>query len=639
MDGRVVRQLQVDSIDLVGGDRHVELVPGLNVVLGPIATGKSTFVKLLRALFTSIPDDLAPEVTANVTAVRSACTISSRRWNILRRLVSTDTSLVEIVGEDETILAPARKSTPTHPSTYSDWLMKTLDLPMITVPAAPTRPESDPTPVTFSDFFNYSVLRGDEIDSSVLGHHHPFRDIKRRYVFQIVYGLYDQSVAERQTELRAIELELRYLRGESAAASRIFAGTELESIEAVRVAREDRLRQASELQERERALATEARAAHPADATLRLRSQEITDRLVTETSKLRTALAQLADLEALVEQLRAQEARLTRAAVAGEALVDFEFIVCPRCGNSLDESRRSDGSCILCLQEPPPTPSPDALRMERDRIEDQVADTLDLIEGRRTDVTSQQREVAALEEDRRDVGRSLDELTATYVSDHQVQIAEAAAERSRIHAEIAKYDQYLVILERAEDAAARINELSSRAAETRQELEEATTRLRLGQANVAALEARLHEYLDRLHVPTFGVPLTAKVDTTTYLPIVSGRSFDSLSSQGLQVLVNVAHALAHHTVAIDRDLPLPGLLIIDGASSNVGTEGYDAQRLDDMYELFADVSETYGDQLQIIVVDNHVPPRGHDWVRLTLTEEDRLLRISTAGLESGTTAA
>ena len=639
MDGEVVRQLQVDSIDLVGGDRQVELLPGLNVVLGPIATGKSTFVKLLRALFTSIPDDLAPEVTANVTALRAACTISSHRWNILRRLVSTDTSLVEIVSEDETVLAPARKPTPSHPSTYSDWLMQTLDLPVITVPAAPTRPESDPTPVTFSDFFNYSVLRGDEIDSSVLGHTHPFRDIKRRYVFQIVYGLYDRSVAERQTELRAIELELRYLRAESAAASRIFAGTELESIEAVRVARDDRLRQAAELHESEQSLAGEARTARPADASLRLRSQEITDRLVTETSKLRTTLAQLADLEALVEQLRAQEARLTRAAVAGEALVDFEFIVCPRCGNSLDESRRSHGSCILCLQEPPPTPNPDALRMERDRIEDQIADTLELIEGRRIEVASQELAVAALEEERREVGRRLDELTATYVSDHQVQIAQAAAERSRIQAEIAKYDQYLIILERAERAAARIGELSNRADELRQALEEVTMRLRLGQANVAALEARFHEYLNRLHVPTFGLPLTAKVDSTTYLPVVSGRPFDRLSSQGLQVLVNVAHALAHHTVAIDRDLPLPGLLVIDGASSNVGTEGYDAQRLDDMYQLFAEVSGTYGDRLQIIVVDNHVPPRGHEWVRLTLTEEDRLLRISAASQNSGTTAA
>lgn len=95
------------------------------------------------------------------------------------------------------------------------------------------------------------------------------------------------------------------------------------------------------------------------------------------------------------------------------------------------------------------------------------------------------------------------------------------------------------------------------------------------------MERRLVEYLARLHVPTFGEPLTASIDRKTYLPIVSGRSFDSLSSQGLQVLVNVAYALALHTVAADRDLPLPGLLIIDGPSSNVRTVGYDAERLAD----------------------------------------------------------
>jgi hypothetical protein len=105
-----------------------------------------------------------------------------------------------------------------------------------------TKAESEPTPVTFTDFFNYSVLRSDEIDSSVFGHTHPFRKVKRRYVFEIVYGRYDQTIAEREAELRTIELELQFLRGESAAATRIFAGTELESIEAVRVAREGRSR-------------------------------------------------------------------------------------------------------------------------------------------------------------------------------------------------------------------------------------------------------------------------------------------------------------------------------------------------------------------------------------------------------------
>ena len=173
----------------------------------------------------------------------------------------------------------------------------------------------------------------------------------------------------------------------------------------------------------------------------------------------------------------------------------------------------------------------------------------------------------------------------------------------------------------------------------RLQVQDASSKLRLGQANLTALERRFYEYLWRLRIPTFGAPLTAGIASRTYRPVVAGRHFDSLSSQGLQVLVNVAHALAHRTVAIDRDLPLPGLLVIDGPSSNVGTEGYDAERLADMYALLNDVARQYATSLQIIVVDNNIPPAGRQAIRLPLSEDDRLVRLPGSDASRGSTAA
>ena len=619
-----MRQLQVDSFELVGGERRIDLQPGLNVVLGPIASGKSTFVKLLRALFTSVPSDLAPEAH-QISSLRAACHIGGATWNILRRLTTTDTSLVEIVGATETILVPARRATTAHPETFSDWLLTSLNLPNVSVPAAPSRPESEPTPVTFADFFNFSVLRGDEIDNSVFGHREPFRDIKRKYVFEIAYGLYDSSQAELQTELRAIETELAFLRGEASAATRIFAGTELESIEAVRIARDERLSLLQRLTTEEVALSANSRTT-PIDTELRSLVQSLSDELSAAKARLADGGAQLADLSSLVEQLRSQEGRLTRAAVAGEALVDFEFVICPRCGSSVTGDRSNGETCMLCLQMPQPSPHPDELRKERDRVDEQIVDTLDLTESRRSELDEMRSEVVRLQSARADAGRRLDEAMGTFVSDSQMEIAGIASERSRIEVEIGKYDQYLLILQRAEDAGTRITHLSARRLAIRQELDDASRRLRVGQTNVAALEERFYDYLRRLRIPSFDLPISGAINMSTYMPIVSSRPFETLSSQGLQVLVNVAHALAHHTVAIDRDLPLPGMLIIDGASSNVGTEGYDAQRLEDMYDLFAEVGFAYGEQLQIIIVDNHVPPLGQEWVRLSLSEDDRLIR-------------
>jgi len=129
------------------------------------------------------------------------------------------------------------------------------------------------------------------------------------------------------------------------------------------------------------------------------------------------------------------------------------------------------------------------------------------------------------------------------------------------------------------------------------------------------------------------LPLTAAINRATYLPVVTERPFDELSSQGLTVLVNVAHALAHHTVSLDNDLPLPSLLVLDGLSNNVGHEGFDLERRDDTYRLLMDEVARYGGRLQVIALDNDVPAFADDAIVLTLSPDDRLIRTEAAQLD------
>jgi hypothetical protein len=98
-----------------------------------------------------------------------------------------------------------------------------------------------------------------------------------------------------------------------------------------------------------------------------------------------------------------------------------------------------------------------------------------------------------------------------------------------------------------------------------------------------------------------------------------------LSSQGLQVLVNVAYAVAHQKTAIELGLPLPNILLIDGLTTNVGHEGFDVERVHNAYLSLIALAEELGDTLQIIVADGNVPPEADPYVRLRLSEEDRLI--------------
>ena len=137
-------------------------------------------------------------------------------------------------------------------------------------------------------------------------------------------------------------------------------------------------------------------------------------------------------------------------------------------------------------------------------------------------------------------------------------------------------------------------------------------------------------------MPQLGDLLTVKINRTTYLPEVSTRTFDELSSQGLKTLVNVAHALAHHTVAIDRGLDMPGLLILDGVSANSGKEGLERDRIADMYRLFGEVASEYVQNLQLIIVDNDVPSEVLEEMeaRIVLILSQRARLIGAAGTSS-----
>jgi len=143
--------------------------------------------------------------------------------------------------------------------------------------------------------------------------------------------------------------------------------------------------------------------------------------------------------------------------------------------------------------------------------------------------------------------------------------------------------------------------------------------------HVRYLEERFRFALDRFKVPHFKNAGYTSIDRNTYRPVVEGRLFDQLQSPGFVTLVNIAYALAHQVTAIERGLALPNILLVDGISNNLGTAGLDQERLDAVYDYLLELGDEYADYLQIIVADNSVPQRADGYIRVRLSEQDRLI--------------
>lgn len=625
-------RLRVERIALGQTDREVTFKPGLNVIVGDSTTGKTALMRLLRVLLGSSYDGVIPELRG-IPNLSGRFLVGADEVSVVRRLVQSDDADVDVAAAGFAARLPARKAERSDRLTYASWLMQRLGLTELRVPTAPSRPaESPTTPVSISDYLRYCRLTQDQIGVDILGSSHFFNDYKRRVVFRIYFGSYDAQIAELQDHLRAVDAELRALRAGTGAFDRFLEGSALANraqLEAEYQAAQARLGEAR------RARAVVARLPRPPEAQeLAVRLQGMDRTIADLRGRHESEAVAVGQFEELAKQLRAQSGRLTRAVVAGGHLIDYEFRICPRCAQSVDPSRSAVDNCYLCLQEPAEQPTREDLVVEQTRVEAQIDETDQLVVDHRAALAEIGDALAALAESRAGLGDSLDRSLSTFVSDHERQLTTAAADEARSEAEVAQLEEYLRLLRKVDVARARSGQLQADRARLESDLERAERFDTAAQGRIEHLEQRFAELVEDLELPRFSQDAEPRsaIDLGSFEPIVNGRRIEQHSG-GMRVLVNVAYMLALHRSALELGLHVPGLLMIDGITQNLGRGEYDTRRYERIWERLIEYHHDYADDLQIIVAANDVPAfvEEMDVICLRLREDDRLVPLPTSG--------
>lgn len=621
--------MRIDRLSLIGTSRTITFKAGLNLVYGPISTGKTSVLRLCRIALGAPVGSLPPEIEL-LPALGARIDLRGVSYELVRYLNRSATAPVEIARDNSSMRLGALQATTKGERTYGQWLLAQLGLPQLEVPSAPTRPDSDPTNVSINDYFAYCDLPKEEIRSQVFGHRHPFKDIKRKYVFEILYGLFDTKLAVLQNSLRMIRKQIRVREQAHETIQKLLAGTAWENRAAI-------AQELADLQLQDERLASSvASTAHNAPRSsnaVEMRNQIAKlDQLI---AKIRIDISrERADTERLLElaeQLDSQIARLTRALVAREELLNFEFVICPRCGTDVQRDKVDELHCYLCLQKPTSTYGHRDLVTEQDRLATQLGETRTLISTREQRSQELEKGLSELQEERTSIGTSLDHELKTFISDSAASLQNAAAERASLRERIHRLRDYMTLFTRADGIATDLAKLRDQEREALIEIENADYRSEVAEGRMRQLEETLTSVLRELALPGFLGDPVAHIDRGNYLPVVSGRTFDTLQSEGLSVEVNIAHALAHHINAIKNNLPLPGVLFIDGISGAFGERGYDPARAESIYAQLERTCASFGDRLQVIVADTRIPESARDFIRLELNEAERLIPESDLG--------
>jgi energy-coupling factor transporter ATP-binding protein EcfA2 len=94
--GRQVVRARINSLKLVGTNRSIDFRPGLNIITGPIASGKTTLLRMCHGLFGSALDNFPPESRDRVSALAAELLLGGTLVTIVRPFTATLTAKVDI---------------------------------------------------------------------------------------------------------------------------------------------------------------------------------------------------------------------------------------------------------------------------------------------------------------------------------------------------------------------------------------------------------------------------------------------------------------------------------------------------------------------------------------------------------------
>lgn len=595
----VIRELRLE-----GGNEQVAypFQAGVNLVLGSVGTGKSSLLELIKyALGGS--GVLSGAVREGVSAAVLRVDLQGQPY-LFRRDV--DGRELEIrSGISGALIERAHIIGTKYERGISEALLEILGLPRLEVPRSRAAPTAETTPVTFFDVLAYVYARQVEIDRSVVNHLDPVREPKRRATFEMLYGLTNERVAAIQRQIGNLRTAIDDARRRNRDVAAFLTAADEPAEDELRLELESLGLQLRDATERLSQLRDGVRGKTTFAEEDRIELAWLEDQLDLVSRDEANAHSEMARLEGVIAQLELDSQRIARSLRAGVALAPIEYVVCPRCLQSIRDREQDVGVCVLCGQADDPTVNDARLEAERARIADQIAESVALHGKSRSDLKQVQSNAAQLQRLSSIVRARIDERTTAFVSPLMDEIETASRDVERLAARRGAVSRSLELWGRHRQGVGELKELQSQLDSARKDLNEAQSELEEGQQRIRLLSDLFDELLRNFNYPWYE---RARIDPHTYLPVVNEEPFEQASG-GMKTLINLAYHLAGLRYAIrHRDSHLPLFLMVDSPRKNLGAENVDDKHIaSQIYLRFRNMQDTNPTDFQMIVADNDVP--------------------------------
>lgn len=601
--------------------RTTEIIEFSDVVtylFGPVSTGKSTVARLVDFCLGGTLER-TPALQQEFVAAELELRIGEYYCVIER--ASDDTQSVRVnwsntEGEVASINAPlqAAESPILDTSVYnlSDLIFYLAGTTPIKVRKRSRDPESPMIRLSIRDIWWYCYLDQSELDSSFFHLSDPFKGRKSQDVMRFFTGLYSDRLSQLENDLM-IKIDEQRSKRQAVGEIRSFMsqfnlGTESQIKDLLAKAEEEI---ALSNQIRDEIEARRTVDIHPTD-DLRNVLRQISKEIGDLQDAINDNKMSMSEQRALKAELITSKTKADRINSANEILSQVHFECCPECGTDLSERPRIERQCSLCGTPEDQIKSSSSVELElmrRDLNEriDQISESL---ERREFELERMVRQLRNLQKKKASLDSDLRTELARYDSDFIETIR-------RTDSKIAALEERIRTLKHLQNMPAAITAFEIEAGKLqgpidslRTQIQEERQRLSDADTHINAISTEFKRLMLSVGFPGVAEDDTVQIDPRNWKPIVihgdQEWSFYDTGSGGKKTLFNVCYALAIHSVAIDNNLPVPSILIIDSPTKNI-SEDMNPEIVRSLYnEIYSIASRSEGEKIQFVLIDSEV---------------------------------
>lgn len=620
----------------ISKDYSYEFSSGLNIISGPISTGKTSLVEFIDYCLGSNYHPEHIEIQRKVRAVFLEVVFQNKTYVIERFLFSTKNKayihecLYNDINEKHEAIEVYAKQTPGEES-ISTFILKKYGLLNIFLKEAPTQKSSGMDMMSFRDIMWFCFLKNERLDNKDLLFEKTYmKKIKLLQVFEVIFHIHGNELSQLSNKIRLTEKKLREVNSEIKAITnflkerKVKKREDLEEIIEKFSKEEQRLE--SELNEISKILGGSS------SETINLRK-----RLDELNKKLQQIVFQKRNKELLLKRLlllRGQYSEdIKKMEFLQESRVIFNplnLVKCPICLSKLDLDPKNLGeNCSLCGNhiESEPIEAFD-VKKEIRTIKTKYNDLNNYISDLEEELLNLNKQKNALESEEIQRQQQLDTAMKEFVSPYISKRDKIVKDLTTAQQSILATKSQLSLIAGIDKKIAEKNKIESDINTLEVELEAERAKIKNRNQIIKKIQAQFEKLLIAFNFPKLHSP-NIKNDLT---PFVRNLEYKNIGSSGALTLISISWFLSIFEVAMEIGTH-PGFVIIDSPQKNIGkidsengsevdtqegdSDFDDVHIVEGMYRHFIEMSENTGRQW--IIIDNSPPKIAEKFVKYRFT--------------------